>query len=100
MANALLQGNHVCLMTVPSSNQKRQLPQAVAECLRRVRQVIETVNSQLAEQFNLQTNHAHTFWGLCARLYTKLTSHTLCVYINRLLGKADFLYIKKFAFPI
>jgi Transposase DDE domain len=100
VADALLEGNNVCLMTVPRSNQKRQLPPQVAECITRVRQIIETVNGQLTEQFNLQTNHAHTFVGLCTRLYTKLTAHTLCIYINRLLGKADFLHIKDLPFPI
>jgi hypothetical protein len=28
-----------------------------------------------------------------------LTAHTLCVYINRLLGKPDYLQIKSLAFP-
>jgi hypothetical protein len=65
-----------------------------------VRQIIETVNGQLTEQFHIETNHAHSFWGLCARLYTKLTAHTLCIYINRLLGNPDFLHIKALAFPI
>lgn len=99
-AEALLQGNNVCLMTVPRANQKRQLPPLVAQCLNRLRQIIETVNGQLVDQLNLQTNHAHTFRGLCTRLYTKLAAHTLCIYINRLLGKADFLQIKQLAFPI
>ena len=99
VAQALLEGNRICLMTVPRANQKRQIPQAVAECINRVRQIIETVNAQLAEQFNIQLNHAHTFWGLCTRLYSKLTAHTLCIYINRLLGKQDFLRIKELAFP-
>lgn len=44
-----------------------------------VRQMIEAVNGQLAEQFDIQTNHAHT----------------LSIYINRLLG----LHIKALAFP-
>ena len=100
VAEALLEGNRICLMTVPRANQKRQLPKAVAESINRVRQIIETVNSQLVEQFNVRTNHAHSFWGLCTRLYSKLTAHTLCIYINRLLGKADFLHIKELAFPI
>jgi hypothetical protein len=29
---------------------------------------------------------------------TKLTAHTLCIYINRLLGEVDFLQIKSLAF--
>jgi hypothetical protein len=28
-----------------------------------------------------------------------LTAHTLCIYLNRLLGNADFLQIKQVAFP-
>jgi hypothetical protein len=39
-------------------------------------------------------------WGQCTRLYAKLTAHTLCIYINRLLGKLDFLQIKALAFRI
>jgi hypothetical protein len=46
----------------------------------------------------IEANHAKTFWGLCARLYSKLTAHTLCVYLNRLLGCTDYLQIKKLAF--
>ena len=48
--------------------------------------------------FNIEVNLAHTFWGLCTRLYTKLADHTLYVYINRLLGKPAFLQIKVLAF--
>lgn len=53
---------------------------------------VETVNDQRADPFNVGRNHAHTFAGLCARLASKLTAHTFCISINRLLGKA-------FAFP-
>ncbi len=87
------------MMTLPRKNQKKQLPKPVRRMINAVRQIIETVNGQLGEQFHIETNHAHTFWGLCARLYTKLTAHTLCIYINRLLGKPDFLQIKSLAFP-
>jgi hypothetical protein len=67
--------------------------------LKRFRQIIETVNGQLTEQFAIERNYAHSFWGLCARLYTKLTAHTLCLYLNRLLGNPDWLQIKGLAFP-
>jgi hypothetical protein len=50
--------------------------------------------------FNLELNHTHTFGGLCIRIYTKLAPHTLCIYINRLLGKPAFLQIKALVFPI
>jgi hypothetical protein len=32
-------------------------------------------------------------------LYTKLTAHTLCIALNRLLGNPDWLRIKRLAFP-
>ena len=89
----------VHLLTVPRRNQRQQLPEALCQLHRRCRQIIETVNDQLTEQFGIGVNHAHSFWGLCARLYTKLTAHTLCVVLNRLLGKEDYLQIKSLAFP-
>ena len=92
--------NRIRLLSKPRSNQKIQIPAAARRLYDRVRQIIETVNSQLVAQFSIETNHAHTFRGLCARLYTKLTAHTLCIYINRLLGVQDYLQIKKLAFPI
>jgi hypothetical protein len=99
-AAALHTTNRVELLTVPRRNQKVQLPKAVAHLINGPRQIIETVNSQLVQQFHIETNHAHTFRGLCARLYAKLTAHTLCIYINRLLGTPDWLQIKQLAFPI
>ena len=75
--------NRLRLQTLPRKNQKKQLPKPIRKLFNAVRQIIETVNGQLDGQFNIETNHAHTFWGLCTRLYAKLTAHTLCVYINR-----------------
>jgi hypothetical protein len=100
LAAGLLSERQVKLLTLPRANQKRQLPKPVARTFNAVRQIIETVNGQLIEQFHLQTNHAHTVWGLCTRLLTKLTAHTLCIFINRLLAQPNFLQIKGLAFPI
>lgn len=99
VATELYGTNRIRIITLPRRNQKRQMPKAIKHLINSVRQIIETVNGQLTEQFNIQKNHAHSFWGLCTRLYTKLTAHTLCIYINRLLGKPDFLQIKGLAFP-
>lgn len=99
VAAELLRTNRLRLLTLPRSNQKIQVPAPVRKTFNAVRQIIETVNGQLTEQFHIEHNHAHTFWGLCARLYTKLTAHTLCIFINRLLGNPDFLQIKGLAFP-
>lgn len=98
-AMALWEKNRILLRTLPRANQKKQVSQAYKHLHNAIRQLIETVNGQLTEHLGIQKNHAHTFWGLCTRLYAKLTAHTLCVYINRLLGRPDFLQIKALAFP-
>ncbi len=99
LADTLRADCGVALLTVPRRNQRRQLPAAVARLLNGARQIVETVNDQLTEQCGLARHHAHTFRGLCARLYCKLTAHTLCLLLNRRLGTADWLQIKALAFP-
>jgi hypothetical protein len=87
------------LLTLPRANQKQQVSDEVRRLFNQVRQIIETVNGPLTEQFGIETNHAHSFWGLCARLHTKLAAHPICLYLNRLLGNPDWLRIKHLAFP-
>jgi len=99
IAAELLQKNRIRLLTIPRSNMKQQPSDTFKHFHNTIRQLIETVNAQLSGQFGIEKNYAHTFWGLCARLYSKLTAHTLCIYINRLLGKPNFLQIKALAFP-
>ena len=99
LAHALREAHAVRLLTVPRRTQHHQLPAAVARRRNGLRQIIETVNGQLTEQFGLARHHAHTFAGLCARLHTTLAAHTRCLWRNRLLGHADFLHIKRLAFP-
>lgn len=98
-AAQLWQKNRIRLKCLPRRNQKQQISPTLKRMYNALRQIIETVNGQLSEQFNIQKNHAHSFWGLCTRLYAKLAAHTLCIYLNRLLGKPDFLQIKALAFP-
>ena len=99
-AAELWEHNRIRLRTLSRSNQKIQVPLAYRHIHNAARQLIETVNGQLSDQFAIEKNYAHTFWGLCTRLISKLTAHTLCIYINRLLGKPEFLQIKALAFPI
>lgn len=98
VAAALLAEANVTLFALPRATLRAQVPPAVVALHTRCRQLIETVNGQLSDQFHVEENHAKTFWGLCARLYATLTAHTLCVYINRLLGHPDCLQIKGLAF--
>lgn len=95
----LATANRLTLRTLPRANQRVQLPPGEARALNAARQIIETVNSQLAGQFGIEVNHAQSFWGLTARVITKLTAHTLSVALNRLSGAAELLHIKELAFP-
>ncbi len=99
VASELRDANRVRLWTLPRRNEQRPVPVEVRRLLNAVRQVAETVNSQLAEQFHIEVNHAQSFWGLTARLYTKLTAHVLCLQLNRRRGVPDVLQIKHLAFP-
>lgn len=99
VADRLSQEHRIRLLTVPRRNQKHQLPREICQLFGTCRQMIETVNDQLTEQFHVEVNHAHTFWGLLTRLHTKLAAHTLSIYLNRLLGSPNCLHIKALAFP-
>jgi hypothetical protein len=99
LAAELRTGHDVALLTVPRRNQRHQLPAPTARLRNGARQIVETVNGQLTAQFGLAAHQAHTLRGLCARLYTKLAAHTLCLYLNRLLGATDWLQIQTLAFP-
>ena len=79
--------NGVVLLTPRRKNQREQLPPALTRAIAHFRQIIETVNSQLAGQLHLQRNHAKSVSGLCARVQAKLTAHTVGLYLNRLLGQ-------------
>ncbi len=64
-----------------------QLPPEVTRLISHFRQVIETVNSQLADQLHIETNKAKCMSGLVARLHAKLAAHTFGLYINVLTGR-------------
>ena len=99
VAATLWAENRVRLWTLPRRNEQRTVPAEVKRLLNPVRQVVETVNSQLAEQFRIEVNHAQGVWGVTARLLTKLTAHTVCLALNRRRGHPDVLRIKALAFP-
>ena len=74
-------------------------PAATTRRLNAARQFVGTVNDCLTAQFGLARHQIHTFRGLRARLRTKLVAHTLCLPLNRLLGRADWFQVKHLAFP-
>jgi hypothetical protein len=75
------------LLTPKRKNQHAQLPADLTAAISPCRQIIETVNSQLVDQFHLQRTRAKCLGGVCARVMAKLTAHTIGVYLNLLLGR-------------
>ena len=100
VAADLLAENAITLLTVPRTNQRVQLPPALAALQTRWRQIVETVNGHLAQLCSIEENKAPSFDALRARLYSKLTAHTFAIFLNRRLGNPDPLHIKALAFPI
>jgi hypothetical protein len=67
--------------------------------------------SQAGDYGFVVANSAERFWAasatecrpaghtVCTRLLSKLAAHTLCIYLNRVLGNPNWLQIKALAFP-
>jgi len=89
VAAELLAEAGITLLTVPRMTQRVQRAPAHAALHTRWRQLVETVNGQLAQRFGIEENKAHSVDGLRARRYSKLTAHTFAVFLNRCLGSPD-----------
>lgn len=53
----------------------------------KTRKRIETIFSQLTDQFMVKRNYAKTFIGLAIRIITKIAGLTLLQYINKINNK-------------
>lgn len=63
------------------NNQQEQKP--VIRILKKVRKRIETVFSQLCDQFMIQRNYAKSFAGFKSRVLTKVTGFTVLQFLNK-----------------
>ena len=77
----LQQSNGIQLLTPMKSNQKDYRP--FPKPFRRLRKRVETVFSQLDDQFLLKRNLAVTFLGLKTRVIAKVTACTLVQFLNQ-----------------
>lgn len=84
LQDALRAEQGLVLLTPLRANQRVQHDPALQRLIAHFRQAIETLNSQLSEQFHLERNKAKSLDGLCARVQAKLTAHTLGVLLNAL----------------
>lgn len=94
-----LKEHGVTVLCKRQKNYADQLPPATERSVDHYRQRIESINSQLTEQFGAGRNTARTFAGFDVRLRCKLLGHVLSVYINRLTGSDAPRKIKRLAFP-
>jgi hypothetical protein len=77
----LFQTVNIKLETPKRVNQKDYKPQAYI--FRKSRKRIETLFSQLCDQFRIRNNYAKTFEGFKTRILAKITALTLVQYINK-----------------
>ena len=77
----LFQSVNIKLETPMRTNQKQYKPQPYI--FRKSRKRIETLFSQLCDQFMIRRNYAKSFEGFKTRILAKITSLTLVQYINK-----------------
>lgn len=77
----LFQTVNIKLETPKRANQKDYKPQPYI--FRKSRKRIETLFSQLCDQFRIRNNYAKTFEGFKTRILAKITALTLIQYINK-----------------
>ena len=90
---------NIALVTVPRSNQRASPPRSFATCMRICANSSRPSTASWRSSSTSKPTMPTAFGASTARLYTKLTAHTLCVWLNRLLGVADVLHLKALAFP-
>lgn len=97
LKESLKQHQKITLITPKRANQAQQNTKGEKYFLARHRKMIETINSLLSEQFHITRTRARKLWGLFSKIVSKITSLTLCNYINKLMGR-PLLEVKALAF--
>ncbi len=72
----------ITLLALPRSNSKEPFPSSIRKMIVKQRRKIETVFSQLNDQFHIEHVLAKSFYGLCSRLVTKIFGYNLCLLLN------------------
>jgi len=88
----LFEKNRLLLNTPMRSNQKHFIRQP--SVFRKVRKRIETIFSQLCDQFMIRRNYAKTFHGFATRILSKITAFTLLQYINKFITGRPLNHVK------
>jgi hypothetical protein len=78
---------NVRLITPTHKNMAQQPTPEEQHLYRCWRKRLETVGSHLTERFQIDHTRAHDLWHYQHRLLRKVLAHTLCVFLNLLLGR-------------
>ena len=74
--------NHAIKLETPMRNNQRNFV-PFSPVLRKARKRIETLFSQLCDQFMIRRNYAKSFQGFATRILSKITALTLIQWINK-----------------
>lgn len=88
----LFETAHIKLETPMRANQKNYQPQSYI--FRKSRKRIETLFSQLCDQFLIRRNYAKTFDGFKTRILSKITTLTTIQYLNKFIYNRNMNNIK------
>lgn len=88
----LLKENKIVMEVPGRSNQKEK--KKVLWVLRKIRKRIETVFSQLCDQFMIQRNYAKSFYGFKTRILSKISGMTILQYLNKFVNNRPIGQIK------
>ena len=72
----------VNIIAPAGSNMKEEHPLALLQFCRRVRKIVETVGSHLAERFAIAKIRVHDLWHFQHRIVRKVLAHTVMAFLN------------------
>jgi hypothetical protein len=84
----LLERHHILVVTSARKNMHSELPKSLRIFCRRIRKFVETVGSHLTERFKVDQIRVHDLWHFQHRLIRKILAHTVCVFLNLMLGRS------------
>lgn len=74
------------LQYLVKKNMKDERPESFTELLKSKRRLVETVIGQLTERFEIEKTKARDLWHLTNRIARKILSHTVSVFMNKMIG--------------
>ena len=84
----LWERHHILVVTPVRKNMQSDVPRSLRRFCRRTRKLVETVGSHLTQRFSVDRIRVHDLWHFQHRLIRKILAHTVCVFLNLMLGRS------------